>query len=199
MDTQTLKYGLAVCIILTTVITRSAYFWSRRMFLTCAECPHIKMPYCGWQIPHGTTSANDQQRLLDIIGQTKNTLDICIYIFTYQELYQKLIDLFDSGVKIRIIMDNEMSSTNGSKLEQLLEKGVDVRLRDPQKVMHHKFFIIDNSLLVTGSLNWTRAALVANTEQVLITNKKDFIDKSAGTFKILWDDTNTIQFPVETT
>ena len=35
--------------------------------------------------------------------------------------------------------------------------------------MHHKFAIIDGSILLNGSFNWTRSAVITNRENIVIT------------------------------
>ncbi|RZF36980.1 hypothetical protein LSTR_LSTR004668 [Laodelphax striatellus] len=162
-------------------------FYSR--YNECSPCHNSAFSKCNSQ----ECSYLKTLRIVEILGQTKNTLDVCIYLFTHEGFYLKLVDLFNSGVKIRIILDHEMALTNGSKLEQLKESGLNVKVRSSSHVMHHKFFIIDNSLLVTGSLNWTTHAVLLNTEQVLVTNKKYFIERSRTIFEMLWNDSSSIQ------
>jgi cardiolipin hydrolase len=52
--------------------------------------------------------------------------------------------------------------------------------------MHHKFAIIDNKLLLSGSFNWTRQAITGNHENVLITNNQDILSPYMEEFKRLW-------------
>lgn len=52
--------------------------------------------------------------------------------------------------------------------------------------MHHKFAIIDQEVLINGSFNWTRNAITANNENVLITNHPDLVKPYKGEFDKLW-------------
>ena len=54
--------------------------------------------------------------------------------------------------------------------------------------MHHKFAIADSQLAITGSLNWTRAALTANNENFIITRDADIVQPLMEEFVHLWCD-----------
>jgi phosphatidylserine/phosphatidylglycerophosphate/cardiolipin synthase-like enzyme len=52
--------------------------------------------------------------------------------------------------------------------------------------MHHKFAIIDNHLLLTGSYNWTFAANNKNEENLMIIDDPEVIAQYQNQFKKLW-------------
>ena len=54
--------------------------------------------------------------------------------------------------------------------------------------MHHKFAIIDNLVLVTGSFNWTNMAAHYNDENVIIVENQSLIQKYIAEFDHLWKD-----------
>lgn len=53
--------------------------------------------------------------------------------------------------------------------------------------MHHKFFIVDRKLLITGSANWTTQAFFGNCENILITNHEDLVSKFIQEFDSMWE------------
>lgn len=53
--------------------------------------------------------------------------------------------------------------------------------------MHNKFAIIDNSLLVTGSANWTWSAFFGNSENLIFTNDQNMIKNFQKAFNNMWD------------
>ena len=57
-----------------------------------------------------------------------------------------------------------------------------------ERLMHHKFMIVDRTLVVTGSFNWTKAAANDNRENVIVVDDKYFIDKYSEEFKKLMDE-----------
>jgi phosphatidylserine/phosphatidylglycerophosphate/cardiolipin synthase-like enzyme len=52
--------------------------------------------------------------------------------------------------------------------------------------MHHKFMVVDNRSLVTGSYNWTRSAAKYNHENVLLTRDPGAVRSFLKEFDLLW-------------
>ena len=51
---------------------------------------------------------------------------------------------------------------------KMYRAGVPVRTDRARAHMHHKFCVIDNSLLMTGSFNWTASAVKFNQENLMV-------------------------------
>jgi len=52
--------------------------------------------------------------------------------------------------------------------------------------MHHKFFVVDGQIVVTGSFNFSNAAEEANNENVLIIHNPDIAAQYAQEFFKVW-------------
>lgn len=55
--------------------------------------------------------------------------------------------------------------------------------------MHHKFCVIDDEIICTGSFNWTSQAVTGNNEFVMISNESWIVDPFRAEFKKLWEET----------
>jgi len=64
--------------------------------------------------------------------------------------------------------------------------GIQVRVNELSHLMHHKFLIVDNRLLITGSFNWTRQAIVGNNENLIVTTHPKLIPVYRSEFEKLW-------------
>ena len=53
--------------------------------------------------------------------------------------------------------------------------------------MHNKYAIIDESVIVTGSFNWTSQAINNNQENLLFYEDKDLAKKYVIEFNKLWN------------
>lgn len=59
--------------------------------------------------------------------------------------------------------------------------------------MHHKFALVDGRRLITGSLNWTLAAVQCNSENVLVTEEPRLVQPFVREFCRLWADNDPSQ------
>jgi cardiolipin hydrolase len=52
--------------------------------------------------------------------------------------------------------------------------------------MHHKFAVVDGAVLVNGSFNWTRQAVLSNQENVVLTRSPALAARFQQQFERLW-------------
>ena len=52
--------------------------------------------------------------------------------------------------------------------------------------MHHKFAIIDDTLVINGSYNWTKGARFDNKENLTLTNSPKAVQGFKSEFERLW-------------
>jgi cardiolipin hydrolase len=52
--------------------------------------------------------------------------------------------------------------------------------------MHHKFMIVDDLALVTGSYNWTQSAARFNHENILVMKEPGVVKSFLKEFEQLW-------------
>lgn len=64
--------------------------------------------------------------------------------------------------------------------------GIQVRYGQQSYLMHHKFAVVDQWLLINGSFNWTRQAIAGNNENVFITDNASIVTPYSKEFERLW-------------
>lgn len=89
---------------------------------------------------------------------------------------------------MRLITDNDKAHDQGSDIFKLIDQGIIVRMDNTENHMHHKFAIVDKTILVNGSFNWTRSATVYNQENILVTNEPKLVAAYLGEFEGLWSE-----------
>lgn len=91
------------------------------------------------------------------------------------------------GIKYSNLLEKASLKESNIKIKA---KYFDLRpLKSIQKQMHHKYMIIDNQYLVTGSFNWSFSAEFKHIENLLILQKTHYphvVEKFQFDFKKLW-------------
>jgi len=102
------------------------------------------------------------------IDSAKKSVFVMAYSFTNQKIKVALFSAFDRGVNIEIILDKENLKNKSSLLFPLHEKGIKIFIDDKHPIAHNKIMLIDNNVLVTGSMNYSKAGDESNAENSLI-------------------------------
>ena len=130
-------------------------------------------------------SGHNASTLLNLISTLPaHSLDICVYCLNGKDFLEAILSVHERGVPVRVITDNEESYV---QIATLRKGGVQVRTNVSSScLMHHKFAVIDHSLLITGSLNWTRQGINGNYENVIITDDVEYLGGFTKQFEELW-------------
>jgi phosphatidylserine/phosphatidylglycerophosphate/cardiolipin synthase-like enzyme len=117
-------------------------------------------------------------RIKQLIQNARESIDFLAYSFTLDELADAMVASSRRGVQVRGVFDEGQSRANaGTEFYNLLSAGLDVRLDGNENKMHHKIIIIDESIVITGSYNFSVNAETVNDENVIIIHSKDFAKK----------------------
>nr|CAB3227128.1 uncharacterized protein C4orf45 [Phallusia mammillata] len=125
-------------------------------------------------------------QLMKHVITAKRSIYLCMFSVTCNELAMAVLQKFRQGAVVRVITDTEYMNLNGSRIADFMNQGIEVRHDRSSYLMHHKFLIIDEKVVVTGSFNWTHAAVIGNNENVLVTNHPDVLDPYLAEYKKLW-------------
>lgn len=132
---------------------------------------------------HGNTALS---YLTKQLSAAKKSIDICVFIITSQDLADVILKKNDEGVIVRVVTDCEKMDLNYSQIEQFRASGIQVRHDKTSYLMHHKFAIVDSQLLINGSFNWTRQAIMGNRENLLICDIPAIVKPYIDEFEKLW-------------
>ncbi len=113
-----------------------------------------------------------EPRLIALIGGARQTVHVQSFIFTRKPIANALIAAHRRGVRVAVLVDENMHRRGNSALQLLLAAGVSVALDGRHASAHNKVLLIDAALrdgvVVTGSYNLTSSAARKNAENVLI-------------------------------
>jgi mitochondrial cardiolipin hydrolase len=135
---------------------------------------------------HFSPSDGCPQRIIGLLKGAHRSIDICVFTITDNRLSDAIVGAHQRGVKVRVISDNDKAEDRGSDIENLERCGIPLRVDNTRAHMHHKFAIFDESVLLTGSYNWTRSAAINNEENFIITDNNRLLKAFRGEFEKLW-------------
>lgn len=116
--------------------------------------------------------------VLKSIRSAKKSIRLAAYSFTSKTVVEALIAAKKRGVDVKLIVDyknnyaecekNSKRCSGSHAVAALVNAGVDARVVSKYAIFHHKFIVIDDMHLQTGSYNYSAAAHKSNAENVLV-------------------------------
>ena len=162
------------------VLGVAGYHWVLTRHLLESPAPVLEVFFS----PNG----GSRDRILKATNLCKQSTDLAIYQLTAGPLAQALVDLKNRGKAVRVVADLVSASGQRSELCFLKTNGVNVRLARGGKggIMHHKFAVVDQKLVITGSYNWSEGAEISNSENLVVLPGTDTASKFSEEFERLW-------------
>ena len=159
--------------------------------------------------PHAKDDAANGLNWLDsFLTKAKRNIDMALFVFSAQQLADVLQQKAKQGIQIRLLADRGFASRSYSEVLDLLGvalpdrnckleknnqpfeialRGVGVpRLARGDK-LHHKFAVIDNKTVITGSFNWSPSAAHINDETLLVIHSPQLAKHFTREVDRLWD------------
>jgi phosphatidylserine/phosphatidylglycerophosphate/cardiolipin synthase-like enzyme len=150
-----------------------------------AATPHPRVTLAGTPLdfyfsPDDRVAAS----LLDLLDNARESIYFLAYSFTSDALGAAIRERAAAGVTVEGVMDTEQVQSNlGTEFDAFRAAGLDVRLDGNPGLMHHKVMIIDESIVVTGSYNFTNSAEASNDENVVVIYDRAIAGQFLGEFR----------------
>lgn len=155
-----------------------------------------------------------------LISSAHKTIFLAMYILTSEPLTDALLKAHNRGVEVWVLVDGSMRNSSSSKIDRLVSAGVKLRIANPTmhhklclldvpydndkrklrqraktpvkqlKDTFDKICFPRHGVTITGSLNWTRDALLSNRENFTITSNTNVCERSAAEFFDIWEQAN---------
>jgi len=165
----------------------------KRIFIFLALCLLLAVPAA-----HGADPAyklgfspngESLQIILHGIADAKESILVAAYSFTSKPVSEALLAAHKRGVKVAVVADQKGNSGKYTAVNFLANHEVPVRLNDRYAILHHKFMVIDGTMVQLGSFNYSAAAVNRNAENVLLLKDVPAIAAQyAAEWKRLWDE-----------
>lgn len=120
-----------------------------------------------------------QNRILKALDDAEVSIFVVMAWFTNDRLFEKLVQKHEEGLDVKLaIFDDGINKKHGVDIAHLPH----FKIKRAQRggIMHNKFCVIDNQVVITGSYNWSDNAEFRNDENVTV----EYDPKQATKFSI---------------
>lgn len=153
------------------------------------------------------TNGDELEDLIDLIENAEESIDIQMYRLQEPKIIYALRDARKRGLKMRVLLDRHTDNKTFTDGDNEFETEFELEGQENRKdivhwkapsigaIMHRKLAIIDKSVFVLGSTNWTKPGLRTtkrwNWEITLIHEDKEILEQLLETFDFEWDSFTT--------
>lgn len=158
----------------------------------------------GDMVPHPTLTLNNNtvenyfcpeddcaNNIKELIKNAKHSVYFMTFSFTEDSIANALVMKHHEGLDIKGVFEKTQASQY-SKYELLKFQGIDVKLDNNKYNMHHKVFIIDEEIVVSGSFNPTDNGNENNDENIIIIHDKVLASKFLDEFEYVYNYNNIL-------
>ena len=108
-------------------------------------------------------------KIVSEIGKAAASIHVMAFSFTSQEMSSIIKMKKRSGIKVKVLFHGSGAETEYSRLKDMKSVGAETYISHNRRgVMHNKVIIIDRSVVITGSFNFSKNANISNDENILI-------------------------------
>jgi DNA uptake protein ComE-like DNA-binding protein len=139
-------------------------------------------------------------RLPDLLSSAVSSLDVCMFHIAVpgeshptHRMLDALQSRHEAGATVRVLLDSDRESDpyrstviNTPAKERLTAAGVSCRFDRPDRLLHSKFIVIDTSLVVLGSHNWSAGSYFRFDDLSLVIASQEFALELGARFDSLW-------------
>lgn len=133
---------------------------------------------------------DDEQALLDLIGQATQRVYMKVYLLTDEQVIDALKRAMTNGARVRAMLEEKPfggAGTTKQMFQKLKDAGIEVKYTNPAfRFTHEKSFVIDDQAVIMTA-NMTKAAFTRNRELLVITREPADVAEVAAAFEADWN------------
>jgi len=135
---------------------------------------------------------NAISNLIALVNDAQTSIRFLAFSFTDYPLAQAMIDRAKAGVDVKGVFETFGSNGTRSELRTMWCANLPVRQDGNGSFLHDKIIIVDTSIVVTGSLNYSSNADESNEENVVILDNAEIAALYLQEFDKLWNQANDV-------
>jgi len=126
------------------------------------------------------------EKIEQALKQAEKSIYFLLFDFTHTGIANEIVMKLHEGVEAKGVFEKIGAGSKYSRYNLLDFQGADVRKDSNSNMMHHKVFIIDDFIVITGSFNPTKNADTSNDENILIIYDKEVAKEYKEEFEYIW-------------
>jgi len=135
-----------------------------------------------WKLPQSGVDALDA--CCGFLKTAKKTIRVAMFTFTHMRLASALVDAKNRGVEVEVALDHYTREGSSKKVADYLEENkIPVFVSQGLQLLHHKWALIDEEILIAGSANWTQSAFKKNKDLLFVLSLRDALKEQ---MQALW-------------
>jgi len=138
-------------------------------------------------LPHDSTI----NRVIDLIYQAKYSILVAAFSLTSDDIADALVYAYNNQVNVKVVIESRNKNGLGSDFTYLQDEGIEIYEDTNKGSMHHKFIVIDEKVVITGSPNFSNNGFNKNSENMLIIYNSDISSSYCEEFYRLIDQNTT--------
>jgi len=125
-------------------------------------------------------------KMIAVVNDAQTSIRFLAFSFTDDPLAQVMIERAQAGVNVSGVFEAFGSNSPNSELSKLWCAGLPVRQDGNSSFLHHKLIIVDDSIVITGSMNFSVNADESNEENVIILDNAEIAAIYLREFEAVW-------------
>ena len=128
-----------------------------------------------------------EQAIIPVVKSATKSIRFLTFSFTDFPLAEAMIERSKNGVEVAGVFERLGSDTEAAELKTLICANVPARRDGNSNFLHHKVIVIDERIVVTGSMNYSTNAEESNDENVLIIDNAEIARLYTQEFERVWN------------
>ena len=128
-----------------------------------------------------------EKAIIPVVQSAKKNIRFLAFSFTDYPLADAMSQRAQAGVDVAGVFETVGSETQASELTTLMCRKIPVRQDGNPAFLHDKVIVVDERIVITGSLNFSTNAEESNDENVIIIDNPEIARLYMQEFQRVWD------------
>jgi len=128
-----------------------------------------------------------ENAIVPIVKSATQSIRFLTFSFTDFPLADAMSERSKAGVDVAGVFEKVGSETDASELKTLMCRNVPVKQDGNPGFLHHKVIVVDERIVITGSMNYSANAEESNDENVIIIDNAEIARLYLQEFERVWD------------